>query len=226
MNRYKYWYPSTLTLLNLALGFAAMALNHPVYSLLLILIGCFFDVFDGILARLLHATSDFGKELDSLADIVTFGVAPAWLVYQNCLDHTYLNLALVALLPVFSAIRLAKFNNDDTQKTNFAGLPTPANGLFFASLPYLFQTMDLPSVYVLPLILLFCFLLVSPLRMFAFKDVKKGGPDTFFPLLFLMLVLVGSFFLSVLVIPAGVLTYVLLSAFYHWSLRRTQKRSL
>ena len=222
MKKYTYWYPSTLTLLNLALGFLAMTLNHPVYSLALILAGCFLDVFDGILARILHATSAFGKELDSLADIVTFGVAPAWLVYQLCMEHTTFNLLLVTLLPVFSAIRLAKFNNDDTQKTNFNGLPTPANGLFFASIPLLSQSMDLPSYALQSLILLFCLLMVAPLRMFAFKDIKKGGPDTFFPLLFLLLILIASFFLSLLVIPAGVLLYILLSVVYHWFLRKAQ----
>jgi CDP-diacylglycerol--serine O-phosphatidyltransferase len=226
MNRYKYWYPSTLTLLNLALGFVAILLNHPVYSLLLILIGCFLDVFDGILARLLKATSAFGKELDSLADIVTFGVAPAFLVYQHCLDHTVLNLLLVTLLPVFSAIRLAKFNNDGSQKSNFAGLPTPANGLFFASMPYLFQTTTITVAYLLPLILLFCILMVSPLRMFAFKDVGKGGPNTFFPLLFLVIVLIASFFLSLSVIPAGVIVYILLSVVYHLFVNRTQLKSV
>lgn len=223
MNRYKYWYPSSLTLLNLSLGFTAMLLNHPVYSLMLILIGCLLDIFDGIVARLMKATSAFGKELDSLADIVTFGVAPAWLVYQFCLEHTVLNALLVTLLPVFSAIRLAKFNNDESQKVHFSGLPTPANGLFFASMPYLYQNSTISEYYLIPVILLFCILMVSPLRMFSFKGVNKSGPDGFFPLLFLMLVLIASFFLSLLVIPAGVLLYILLSGFYHVRIKRAQK---
>jgi CDP-diacylglycerol---serine O-phosphatidyltransferase len=226
MNRYKYWYPSTLTLLNLVLGFVAIVLDHPVYSLMLILIGCFLDVFDGIVARLLKATSAFGKELDSLADIVTFGVAPAWLVYQHCLDHSVQNLLLVAMIPVFSAIRLAKFNNDATQKSNFSGMPTPANGLFFASMPYLFEKTTMTEAHLIPLVMLFCFLLVSPLRMFAFKDVKKGGPDTVFPMIFLVLVLGASFFLSLLVIPAGVLLYILLSVIYHLYISRAQKHNV
>lgn len=137
MKRYTYWIPSTLTLLNLALGFIAMALNHPVYSLSLILAGCFLDVFDGLLARLLNATSPFGKELDSLADIVTFGLAPAWLVYQFCLEHTAINLLLVTLLPVFSAIRLAKFNTDTSQKSNFM-LVIPAGVLLYLFLSLVF----------------------------------------------------------------------------------------
>jgi CDP-diacylglycerol---serine O-phosphatidyltransferase len=226
MNRYKFWYPSTLTLLNLALGFVAILLNHPVYSLSLILIGCFLDVFDGILARLLKATSDFGKELDSLADIVTFGVAPAYLVYSHCLEHTVPNLLLVTLLPVFSAIRLAKFNNDASQHSNFAGLPTPVNGLFFASMPYLFQTTGITESYLVPFILLFCILMVSPLRMFAYKDVGKGGPDTVFPILFLVIVLFASFFLSLSVIPVGVLVYIILSVGYHFFVHRTTKNSV
>ncbi len=225
MNKYKYWYPSILTLLNLALGFIAILLNHPVYSLMLILIGCFLDVFDGILARFMKATSAFGKELDSLADIVTFGIAPAWLLYQQCLEHTLVNLLLVTLLPVFSAIRLAKFNNDASQETNVAGLPTPATGLFFASMPNLLQHTGIPSTYLIPFIPLFCILMVAPFRMFAFKAVKKGGLDTVFPMLFLVLILVASFFLSLLVIPVGVLLYITLSAFYHPLIRRIQKRS-
>ena len=223
MNKYKHWYPSTLTLLNLALGFVALLLNHPIYSMILILVGCLLDIFDGMVARLLKATSDFGRELDSLADIVTFGVAPAWLVYQHCLEHTVLNLLFVTLLPVFSAIRLAKFNTDASQKSNFLGLPTPANGLFFASMPYLFQTTGITENYLIPVILLFCILMVAPLRMFAFKDVTKGGPDTAFPLLFLVLVLGASFFLSLRIIPAGVLLYIILSVFYHILIKRTQK---
>lgn len=226
MNRYKYWFPSTLTLLNLALGFVAILLNHPIYSLLLILIGCFLDIFDGMLARLLNATSTFGKELDSLADIVTFGVAPAWLVYQHCLDHTVLNLLLVILLPLFSAIRLAKFNTDESQKVNFSGLPTPANGLFFASMPYLFLTTNLNEIYLISAVILFCILMIAPIRMFSFKDVQKGGPDTVFPLLFLLLVLFGSFFLSLLIIPAGVLLYVILSVFYNFLVKRTSKSNV
>lgn len=224
MNRYRYWLPSTLTLLNLALGVAAMALNHPVYSLLCIVIGCFFDVFDGILARLVKGESAFGKELDSLADIVTFGVAPAMLVYRNCMEYSILNIALVALLPVFSAIRLARFNNDASQKTNFSGLPTPANGLFFASMPFISETMNLSSTQLTVLILLFSFLMVSPIRMFAFKDFGKGGPDALFPLIFLVLLLVGSFFLSLWIVPAGVLAYILLSLLYHLSLRRPKRQ--
>lgn len=223
MKRYTFWIPSALTLLNLALGFVALLLDHPVYSLLLILIGCFFDVFDGILARLLKATSVFGKELDSLADIVTFGIAPAWLVYQHCLDHTVPNILLVCLLPVFSAIRLAKFNNDASQKSNFDGLPTPANGLFFASMPYLAQTTNIDPM---PFIIVFSLLMVAPLRMFAFKDVGKGGLDTVFPILFLLVVLVASFFLSLTVIPFGVLVYITLSIPYHFLLKRNQSKSV
>lgn len=221
MNRY--WYPSSLTLLNLVLGFVAILLNHPVYSLMLILIGCFLDIFDGILARLLKATSAFGKELDSLADIVTFGIAPAWLVYQHCLDHTILNLLLVTLLPVFSAIRLAKFNTDESQKVSFSGLPTPANGLFFASMPYLLNTINLRETFLIPAIILFCILMIAPIRMFSFKDVNKGGPDTVFPLLFLLLVLGASFFLSLLIIPVGVLLYIILCVFYHFLVKWTLK---
>jgi CDP-diacylglycerol--serine O-phosphatidyltransferase len=217
MKTIKRYIPSLLTLINLALGVMAVLVNDPVKSLIFILIACVFDVFDGIVARWLKATSDFGKELDSLADMVTFGVAPALLVYFNCLPSTlYFQLAII-LLPVFSAIRLAKFNMDVTQKSNFSGLPTPANGLFFASLPYLYQSgYVLKDNQLVILIVIFSLMMISSWRMFSFKNIGRGGMDTYIPLIFLILVLPAAFLLHYLVIPVGVILYILMSGIYHF----------
>lgn len=216
MKTIKQYIPSLFTLTNLALGVMAVMVNHPVKSLIFILIACVFDIFDGVVARWLKATSDFGKELDSLADIVTFGVAPALLIYLNCLPSTLLYQLFVILIPVFSAIRLAIFNMDETQKSNFSGLPTPANGLFFASIPYLYQTdIMMEDWQLLLLITIFSLLMISPWRMFSFKNMRRGGIDTFIPLIFLILILPAAFWLHFLVIPAGVILYVLMSGIYH-----------
>lgn len=131
----KKWIPSIITISNLISGVLAMLLNEPNLSLILISSGAFFDVFDGIIARALKVQSEFGKQLDSFADLITFGIAPAFLVYNFCFSENSALRYLVILIPVFSAIRLVKFTISENQKTCFLGLPIPANGLFFASLP-------------------------------------------------------------------------------------------
>ena len=113
------------------------------------LIGAFFDFFDGFFARLLKVSSDIGKQLDSLADLITFGVAPSIIVmhillFQNQDNTSFSNMHFVALIiPIFSALRLAKFNVSTNQDDSFIGLPTPANALFFISIP---TSMNAPRV--------------------------------------------------------------------------------
>jgi len=139
--------PNFITSLNLASGFFALlfAVNGElVTASWIILAAMIFDFFDGFMARLLNAYSETGKELDSLADVVSFGVAPAVIIYKllgNSLaltdpmisnaDNFWVIIILLSpvIMPVFAAIRLAVFNTDETQKTSFKGLPTPANAL-------------------------------------------------------------------------------------------------
>jgi CDP-diacylglycerol--serine O-phosphatidyltransferase len=149
-----------------------------------------FDFFDGMLARLLNARSAIGLQLDSLADMISFGFAPAVIVFQlmeKTLNQPFLiwyNIHVFSLLAfiitVFSALRLAKFNIDDGQTVNFIGLPTPANALFFASLPLALTQADttgaaeiqnLLSNYwiLLALVILFSGLLVSNIPLFSMK---------------------------------------------------------
>jgi len=143
--------PNFITSLNLASGFIAVifAFNGEIVTASwLILAAMVFDFLDGLSARLLKAYSDIGKELDSLADIVSFGVAPATLIYELLTDSSgsipafadgpaIKNLAIILItvvMPVCAAFRLAKFNIDTTQTTSFKGLPTPANALAVSSL--------------------------------------------------------------------------------------------
>ena len=133
--------PNTITCCNLISGCIATSFafgGSPKLALLWIIIGAMFDFFDGMSARLLHVSSPIGKELDSLADDVTFGVAPATIVFSQLYVMEYPSF-LESLRPVlpyaafiiaaFSALRLAKFNLDERQSTSFIGVPTPANAL-------------------------------------------------------------------------------------------------
>jgi CDP-diacylglycerol--serine O-phosphatidyltransferase len=144
--------PNFITSLNLAAGFIAIIYSFNGYLVTaawLILAAMIFDFLDGFFARLLKSYSDIGKELDSLADVVSFGVAPAVIIYQLLSASLSLTGPIIAdaenpliiilllspvIMPVCAALRLAKFNTDETQTTSFKGLPTPANALAVISL--------------------------------------------------------------------------------------------
>ncbi len=134
--------PSVITCLNIASGIGAtvMAFNGDIeMAALLVVVASVFDFFDGFAARLLKAVSEFGKQLDSLADLISFGFAPAAILYNLFLleNHNYEILAFSAfIIVVFSALRLAKFNIDSEQTNEFKGLPTPASALFIISISY------------------------------------------------------------------------------------------
>ena len=151
-------------------------------ALLWIIIGAIFDFFDGMSARLLHVSSPIGKELDSLADDITFGMAPAAIVfyemgimeYPAFLAPVQPYMPFVAfLIAAFSALRLAKFNLDERQAMGFIGLPTPANALFWGSLlvgQHAFLTsLRFNVVWMMALALLSCYLLVCEVPMMALK---------------------------------------------------------
>ena len=185
--------PNTLTSCNLISGCIAIvfALNANFsMALTFIVVGAVFDFFDGMSARLLGVSSPIGKELDSLADVVTFGVAPSSMIYSLLLilDKTGWNDTLAALVPyvafvmaAFSAIRLAKFNLDERQTTSFIGLPTPANALFWGALIVGNENVfDENSFYIYLLIILVfvsSWLLVAEIPMFALKFKHWGWRD-------------------------------------------------
>ncbi|WP_010663303.1 CDP-alcohol phosphatidyltransferase family protein [Marinilabilia salmonicolor] len=185
--------PNTLTSLNLFFGATGMMLafqGRPDLTAWCILLAAFFDFTDGFAARMLKAYSDIGKELDSLADLISFGLAPA-VAYISLLHFgltgswtfsffthnfaTQLLLLAPFVLTVFSALRLAKFNLDTRQTESFLGLTTTATGMFSVSLIYLIYTrganweMLATPWFVLPVIVVFCALLVSEIPMFSLK---------------------------------------------------------
>lgn len=184
MRSLRHYIPNTVTSLNLMTGFVAIiftAQGQLSWAFVAMLVAAGFDFFDGLLARLLQVSSEYGKILDSLADVVSFGVLPAYMLYAVILQSSSLffpeyvsQLAYAAVLPaVFSALRLAKFHLDTRQTDQFIGLPTPANALFIGSFVYLFDQARIPFVlhteYILLWVLLSSYLLVSELPLIALK---------------------------------------------------------
>ena len=182
--------PNTLTCCNLISGCVAtvFALGGQIsIAFLFIIIGAVFDFFDGMSARMLGVSSPIGKELDSLADDVTFGVAPATMVFYvlGVLDYPALLEPLRPVLPffayimaAFSALRLAKFNLDESQAMGFIGLPTPANALFWGSFllgaASLLESSPYMIFVVLALVLLCSYVMVAEIPMFALKFKHWG----------------------------------------------------
>lgn len=215
--------PNMLTLGNLICGSSAVValLMHADFELAfwLVVASAVFDFFDGFAARLLKSVSAIGVELDSLADMVSFGLVPS--VAMFCLWDVapssdlpswmrYLTLTIVA----FSALRLAKFNIDDTQTTEFCGLPTPANGLFCLSLAMLMAagSISLPQWAILTISIGMAYMLISPIRMFAlkFKGFGWQGNEIRYSFIALCVVLIAAF--TRYAVPAIILLYIIISA--------------
>ncbi|MCF8380917.1 MAG: CDP-alcohol phosphatidyltransferase family protein [Bacteroidales bacterium] len=147
--------PNAITILNLAsgiMGILFLLQGNISYAIYMILFSSLFDFLDGTAARLLKAYSDIGKTLDSLADVVSFGVLPGLILYSSLSTagaesgySAYLPYAGV-LVPVFAAIRLAIFDNDTRQKENFRGLPVPANALFIGAMAYIY--VNIPDSFL------------------------------------------------------------------------------
>lgn len=187
----------------------------------LIVLAAVFDFFDGLVARALGVSSPIGKDLDSLADVISFGLAPAMLMVQGLwrvgVDF-YVGL-LPLLIAAFAALRLAKFNNDTRQTTSFIGLPVPANALFWIGLQSILSELNLMlgtptlTLVVCVLIALMCYLMVSELPMFSFKYKAGMGLRDAMPQLILVLVAIASgVFLKTFACSVVIVAYILLSA--------------
>ena len=174
--------PNSITSLNLLCGCLASiasfsgqdtlccGLNGYDCAYLLIAMAALADFCDGLSARLLNAVSSIGKELDSLADLVSFGIAPAMVLYNIMVEHGAGGWAYAAmLLPVFGALRLARYNVDPTQGTVFTGLPIPANAIFWVGMTAWYREHSMPLWLVLLIIVALAGLMVCRLRTFSFK---------------------------------------------------------
>lgn len=219
--------PNTLTSCNLFSGCIAAYMafqGNYKEALLFIVLGAMFDFFDGMTARLLHVSSPIGKELDSLADDITFGLAPAAIAFSLFKEVYYPDFLMPVagimpytafLIAVFSGLRLAKFNIDERQTSSFIGMPTPANALFWASLAvggHSFLISDnFNAIYLFVLVVVMSLLLVAELPMFSlkFKDLSWGHNKISYIFLIVSLPLLIIFQLSG--IAAVIIWYILLS---------------
>jgi len=210
--------PNLLTLLNLVcgcLGILALAEGHIENTAYYVWAAGVFDFFDGFAARILKVSSPIGKDLDSLADMVSFGVLPSFFVYYALLEAgASPTLSYVALLvAVCSALRLAVFNNDPSQSDSFRGVPTPANTLFLTSLPFannVVPVMDNPALLA-GIAVVFSLLLVSRFELFALKFKNFGWADNKLRYSFLLLALILLAIFKLAAIPFIVILYIVVS---------------
>lgn len=218
--------PNSFTCCNLIAGCIAIsfAYNGNIKTAFLyVLLGAIFDFFDGMVARLLNVSSPIGKELDSLADNITFGVVPSMMIFYelhqlNCPDflEPIENILpyTAFLIAAFSALRLAKFNIDKRQTNSFIGLPTPANALFWGGLLLLQSNYkDTEAFYIMIIILVFLssYLLISEIHMFSLKFKKINWKENRFCLFFLFTAVLLLFILSLPAFAIIICWYVILS---------------
>jgi CDP-diacylglycerol---serine O-phosphatidyltransferase len=240
--------PNIFTLLNLFCGCISIVLvfnGAYTYASWLIIIASVFDFLDGTAARLLNARSEIGKQLDSLADMVSFGVAPAAILYAlmaNTLGYAaggyFQWLALPAFfIALFSALRLAKFNIDDSQTHSFRGLPTPANALFISALPFIhlhaiskgglhaILSNWFDNYYVLlGLAMLLSLLLVSNLPLMSLKLKSLSWKENQYKYIFLILSLIMGVLAIFSAAPFILLLYIFLSVAENYHVKYDSER--
>lgn len=219
--------PNTVTCCNLFSGCIASVMafqaNYQA-AILFIILGAVFDFFDGMLARLFKVSGPLGKELDSLADDITFGLAPAAIVFSLFKEVHYPAFMqsfsdifpyTAFIIAVFSALRLGKFNIDTRQTTSFIGLPTPANALFWGSLvvgAYEFLISDsFNALYLFGLVILMSYLLVAEIPMFSLKFKSMAWKDNQISYIFIIVCIPLLILLGLSGFSAIILWYILLS---------------
>ena len=215
--------PNLLTISNLICGCIALYFTFKgelVYTAYLIGLAAIFDFMDGAAARLLNVSNPIGKELDSLADMVSFGLVPGSVVFHLLEESPLSQYSFMALIiPIFSAYRLAKFNVDENQNENFIGLPTPANCLVFISIPlittfnsestiaYLFE---IPEILLIITILM-SLALVSKINMFSLKFKNLKFQDNKFRFFIITMSIILLTWLEFSAIPIIILLYIMMS---------------
>ncbi|MEN8928718.1 MAG: CDP-diacylglycerol--serine O-phosphatidyltransferase [Flavobacteriales bacterium] len=248
--------PNFITILNLVCGVFAILffiesiiykygvispiIDPKVYlidnGIWLILIATVLDFLDGFAARILKVQSEIGAQLDSLADMVTFGVAPGFLIYAFC-DFNFPENEwaqyIFILIPIFSALRLAKFNVDTEQTTYFKGIATPANAIFWIGISFIpfwsFEQNTFWEILIGILIITMSLLMTSNLRMFSLKlkNLKLEGDNIYRVILSLgaiVLTITFSLFTNIMAaIPFIIILYILLSISYHYKTRNINK---
>lgn len=248
----KRFIPNIITTGNLLCGCTAIVCafeGNLALACYFIIIASVLDFFDGFFARLLKVKEGIGKQLDSLSDMVSFGVAPGMILYQftkllhqnnpsDLLNEFPWLFYLAFFIPVFSSFRLAKFNIDTRQSSKFYGLPTPANANFFIFSVLLYLFPELPqllnvSALVLPIVssplamlsfgVIFSLLLVIEVPMFALKFKSLSWRENKLPFTFVLLWLGLLLFTNIVAMPSIVMIYVVWSLIAHFSSSSTEK---
>ncbi len=233
--------PNLLTIANLVCGSIAVIFVSQHFdetaAIFLIFLAAFFDLLDGAAARALKISSELGKQLDSLADVVSFGLLPTVVIYKMleiALPENINYLKYLAFLNVAcAALRLAKFNISTDQTHDFIGMPSPANGIFWASVLSIYSWANLgdgvgfahqalpPLSFTLTMLFITSLLLVSKVKMFSFK-LKPGGyqantiPFLYFGLIIVIAMICLFAWSNILIaIPMCIIAYIILSLVYH-----------
>jgi len=218
--------PNAITCLNLFSGCMGVVFafdNNLKYAGYAILIAAFFDFFDGMAARLLKISSLMGKELDSLADMVSFGFLPSIIIFQLISQSPEINADnewikySAFLIAIFSALRLAKFNIDTRQSDSFIGLPTPSCALVILSLPYIIERGGFlsdviqSSISLIAITVILSYLLVAELPLLSLKFKNLSFGDNLYRYILVILSLVLFIIFNFSSIPLIILIYILLS---------------
>jgi CDP-diacylglycerol--serine O-phosphatidyltransferase len=235
--------PNIITLFNVlsgTIGIVAVLDGHWLTGFVLMIAAAIFDFFDGLVARLLGVSSPVGKELDSLADVISFGVLPGMMMFMMMLNNQSLDVININgvriapffafFIPMMSAMRLAKFNLDERQTSSFIGLPTPANALFIGALSIAWHDLCHCSMiqqvisnpwFMYPVTLILSILLVAELPLFSlkFKNLKWKGNEFRFILIVGSLVLLGIFYqwvymAIIIIIPSYILLSIIQNTFF------------
>lgn len=221
--------PSGITLLNWFSGVLSIICVTKGYievAALLIVAAAIFDFFDGMVARLINAQSEIGVQLDSLADSVSFGLAPGFLIYHHLLQIFPTNeyLALLGFIPSAAAVaRLAVFNVMQSKERDFTGLASPAFALFIIgwSLVFYMETDSLifqlknNAIFWITTSVVMAYLMLSPLKMFSFKFKHLKWKENEIRYIFLIISFLMFLFLQIIALPLVIVVYILLSVVYH-----------
>lgn len=236
--------PNALTCMNLFSGCVAAVMifrNHLEYAAYFVFLSAFFDLLDGMVARKVDSNQTFGKELDSLADVVSFGFVPGAMMFKllqmSELDMYFYSdrfIRIIQFIPfvitVFSALRLAKFNLDTRQTTSFIGLPTPANTLLIVSLPLImdqfpnkYDSMILNPYVIIFMSLACSFLLVAEIPLFSMKFKTLDLKENIFQYILVLIALILFPVFLFAAIPVVIILYIILSVIQNIVKRKTFK---
>jgi len=214
--------PNSVTLLNLLSGIVGIVWvldGHILSGAWFILLSAFLDFIDGFAARILKVQGELGKQLDSLADLVSFGVLPGFILFAMVKTNSQIDWLpyFTLMLPLFSALRLAKFNLDTRQSDRFIGVPTPATALFVSTLPYFaIQWPKIGTVITSPFFLIaisftLSILLISEIPLIALKFKSYGFSKNIFRYTLIAISLLLFFWLNLAGVPLIILSYIGLS---------------